>query len=184
MAKYAAMRPYFEVVAQGLRTPSSLALDDTGIYASILGTPQRDFQDSSLVKIPKAGGPPVFVADAIGAVFGLAADATGVYWVSSGLRGGDGKVFHVDHPGAPPALLATGQHGPAGLAIDRDFVYWTTSDGQVHRVGKRGGSPTTLATDQDRPLDIAVSPAAVVWTNTGKADGENELPGALMALRR
>jgi hypothetical protein len=56
----------------------------------------------------------------------LAADASGLYWTSTGSGGSDGKVLHVPAGSSTVAPIATGQTEPDGIALDGGFVYWTT----------------------------------------------------------
>lgn len=173
-----------EVIASGLSAPMHLALDETSVYVTILGGPAPDYSASAIVTIPKRGGPPKIVAAELEAVSGFAADGTSIYWASQGSRRADGQVFRLDRAGGRPVVLASGEHSPTDLAVDQAGVFWTCYDGVVRRVGKQGGRPTTIARGQDRPVHIAVSSSAVVWANYGKARGEEDLPGELMALRR
>src|ERR1700720_3597371 len=173
-----------EVIASGLRAPMYLALDDANVYVTVLGGRAPDYRDSAILVIPKQGGRPVVLAAEQDAVRGLAADGASIYWTSTGKGPAYGQVFRLDRAGGRPVVLAAGEQSPTALAIDQESVFWTCSRGTVRRVGKEGGRPTTLASGQDRPVHIAVGPAAVVWSNYGKADGETDLPGGLMALRR
>lgn len=173
-----------EVIASGLRAPMHLALDDDNVYVTVLGGPAPDYRDSAILAIPKRGGRPVVLAAKQGPVRGLAADGASIFWTSSGNPPVGGQVFRLDRAGGRPVVLAAGEQSPTALAIDQAGVFWTCYRGTVRRVGKQGGRPATLASGQDRPVDLAVGPTAVVWSNYGKADGEMDLPGELMALRR
>jgi hypothetical protein len=173
-----------EVIASGLSAPMHLALDDANVYVTVLAGRVPDYPDSAILAIPKQGGHPVVRAAEQNAVRGLAADRASIYWTSTGKGPAYGQVFRLDRAGGRPVVLATGEQSPTALAIDQAGVFWTCYRGTVRRVGKQGGRPTTLAGAQDRPVHIAVGPAAVVWSNYGKADGEMDLPGELMALRR
>jgi hypothetical protein len=56
----------------------------------------------------------------------LAADASGLYWTSTGSGGADGKVLRVAPGGTTVTTIANGQTGPEGITLDDGFVYWTT----------------------------------------------------------
>jgi hypothetical protein len=59
--------------------------------------------------------------------FGIAVDATSVYWVNYG--NGDGEVMKAALDGSALTTLASGQQGPYHLAIDSDSVYWADYGG-------------------------------------------------------
>jgi hypothetical protein len=173
-----------EVIASGLSAPMYLALDDASVYVTVLAGRAPDYRDSAILAIPKHGGSRVVLAAKQDPVRGLAADGASIYWTSTGNRPAQGQVFRLDRAGGRPVVLAAGEQSTTALAIDQAGVFWTCYRGTVRRVGKQGGRPTTLVRWQDRPVHIAVGPAAVVWSNYGKADGEMDLPGDFMALRR
>ncbi len=173
-----------EVIASGLYAPMHLALDDANVYVTVLGGLAPEYRDSAILAIPKRGGRPVVLAAKQGPVRGLAADGTSIYWTSTGNPPVGGQIFRLDRAGGRPVVLAAGEQSPTDLAIDQAGIFWTCYRGTVRMVGKQGGRPATLVRGQDRPVHIAVSSSAVVWSNYGKADGERDLPGDLMALRR
>jgi hypothetical protein len=74
--------------------------------------------------------------------YGIAVDATDVYWV-----GGDpslsASIIKVPIAGGPSTVLATGQSsGP--LAVDDTYVYWMDVNHGMTRVPKGGGAVSTL----------------------------------------
>jgi hypothetical protein len=97
------------------------------------------------------------------APYGLASDATDVYWTESG-----GSVVTAPIARGTAVTLATAQSNPGFLAIDDASLYWVnTGNGTVMTLPKSGGTPTTLASEQDNPYGIAVSSMGVFWTNQG-----------------
>jgi len=173
-----------QVIAAGLHAPQHLALDDANVYVTDLGSREHDLMDGAVVRIPKGGGPAVVLAAEQRIVTGLAADGKSVYWTSEARRGDEGRVIRFDLAGGRLVVLASGEGSPGGIALDETTVFWTCYNGLVRKVGKQGGKSATVASAQVRPYEIAVGASAIVWANLGKVDGERELPGALMALRR
>ncbi len=109
------------------------------------------FHDSGLGKTP----------------FGVATDATDVYWTEKDVVG---RVLHKAKSAAPasPALeIAIGQGEPSHLAVDETHVYWSNSaDGTINRVPKGGGVVEILAMDQGTPTVLAIDDTRVFWVNS------------------
>ncbi len=96
--------------------------------------------------------------------WGIALDATSVYWTNNT----DGTVMKVDKGSGMPANLASGQNGPSGIAVDATSVYWANSGGgQVMKVLIAGGTPITLVSGQAGPFGLTVDATSVYWTNNG-----------------
>jgi len=76
------------------------------------------------------------------AFWGLAVDATSVYWtVNPSLDYASGSVVEVPIGGGALTTLATNQYDPTGLAVDGTNVYWTTEYYTLMRVPIGGGTP-------------------------------------------
>ena len=102
--------------------------------------------------------------------YGLAVDATGVYWTNYSTTTHSGSVMSVGLDGGKSVTLASGLNRPNCIAVDETNVYWTngdvgggTSTGTVMKVAKTGGAPVTLATGS--PYAIAVDATSVYWTD-------------------
>jgi len=72
--------------------------------------------------------------------FGLAADATHLYWSERGTGAMDGTVKRIKLDGSEtkPLLIARGLDSPSSVAVDGQYVYWTTNVaiGQVLKTSK------------------------------------------------
>ncbi len=93
------------------------------------------------------GGPLEVVAyEQLGA-FGIAADATHLYWANRGdiLAASDerdGQIVSLAFAGGASTVLAEGFIEARYLAVDSSDVYWSNpSDEEVWRVSKQGGAP-------------------------------------------
>ena len=124
------------------------------------------------MKVALVGGSPIKLGSASGGGFGIAVDASNVYWVTTQ------AVTKVPVAGGDAVTLAT--TGGWGIAVDATSVYWTDfrNPGSVSRVPILGGTPTILATGLQYPAGIAIDATSVYWTNEG--DGDRN--GSLMKL--
>ncbi|MBK6695438.1 MAG: hypothetical protein IPG50_24980 [Myxococcales bacterium] len=100
---------------------------------------------------------------------GVAADASGIYWVT----GVGGEVIKLAAGAATPAPLVSNQPSPWGIALDATHVYFTcfggaAGKGIVARVRKDGTSTTAevLVSELAFPSTLALDEDAVYWTNT------------------
>jgi hypothetical protein len=116
------------------------------------------------------------------APYGVARDATNVYWTDLY----EGTVKKRPIAGGTVTVLATGLGAPAGIAVDSSNVYWTEgpSAGQflVKSVPIGGGQPAIVAQAQGTIGGLALTPGGVYWTAAAGAcpsDG-GSCPGAVM----
>jgi hypothetical protein len=120
-----------------------------------------------------SGGPPpksqaavVTLASAQTCPWGMAIDATNVYWTDCGDPTG-GYVLKVPKAGGEVVTLASGDR-LSGIAVDDTNVYWVagTSDGSsgaIMKVPVGGGTPTTLATRPGAPAHLVVDASYAYW---------------------
>ncbi|HVZ71172.1 MAG TPA: hypothetical protein VHJ20_02255 [Polyangia bacterium] len=113
-------------LAAGLSGPSDLALADGHAYLAD--------QRGMIVRVPLAGGDPQIVAAAHGTPYGVATDASFVYWTTLL----DGGVFRAPLAGGDVTTLAIGQSDAHFLAVGADTVFWAAwgDGGAIRRVSK------------------------------------------------
>ena len=132
--------------------PDSIAVDDANVYWANQTT-------GRLRKTGLAGGPPVDVFSATGfAIYGVAVDATHVYWT------GSDKLFAMPVAGGAPATLASGLDAPGGIALVGDEVVVRVAQA-IDQVPTAGGAVTVVTTAQ-KPQAIAADAANVYWTES------------------
>jgi hypothetical protein len=103
--------------------------------------------------------------------WGLAIDATNVYFARSG---NPGAVMYCPLGGcAAPSTLASGQNNPTAIAVDATNVYWTNhGDGTVAQCAIGGcTAPTQIAAGQANMWGLGVDKTSVYWTTNGTPPG-------------
>jgi hypothetical protein len=98
--------------------------------------------------------------------WGMAIDATSVYWTDCG-DPDLGHVQKVSKAGGVVVPLASGNR-LSGIAVDSTNVYWVAgtadaSSGAIMVVPVAGGTPTVLAPESGEPAHIAVDASFVYW---------------------
>lgn len=186
-----------------LNNPSSLAVDDTGVYFTdsvVAGSVGRlDKKTLGVMKIDSQVQPITVITD-----------ANYIYWsvLGSGSDLSTAGVWRANKSdlGSPTRLAATQSErdvAPYGLATDDTYLYFTTAPdidnsdpnepcklvppetmpiGTVQRVLKGGGpmqTPDVLATNQACPVSLAVDDSRLYWLTLGLG---TELNGQLSSL--
>ncbi len=128
---------------------------------------------------PKSQASVVTLAAGQTCPWGMAIDATSVYWTDCGDPTG-GNVLKVPKVGGPVVALASGDR-LSGIAVDDGNVYWVAgtsegASGTIMKVPVDGGTPTTLASRPGAPAHVAVDASSVYWIE--------QMPGAVMKMPR
>jgi hypothetical protein len=123
---------------------------------------------------------PVAIASSQSSPWGIAIDATTVFWTNTG----DGTVKMAPISGAGPVTtLASGQSDPMSVVVSGGSVYWasyargTSGDGAVMMcaVGGCGGTPTPVATGQTGSWGVALDSSGDIYFTAGSAIQEPPL---------
>jgi hypothetical protein len=157
---------------------TAITLDANNVYFTSPYGPSAGY----VMSVPKDGGAPFVIASGQGYPdWGLAVDATNVYWVNSGTNAiyyRDSAVMMAPITGVPdggsPTILASYPvaNAPNQVAVDSTNVYWANSSGTVMKIPKAGGCPVTLASGQgNAPWGLAVDGTNVYWTDEGYTSG-------------
>lgn len=138
------------------------------------GTSIFYFSASKLQRVDSAAKTDAAVsAEAFGAHKSVVADATHVYWASTGLSSGatDGTVWRAPLAGGQPQLLADAQHRPWRLAVDDEAIYWIQNApggaGAVMKLRKNGHVVRPIVTGLTYPTDVVVDASNVYWLGDG-----------------
>ena len=110
-------------LASGLDSPSgSIALDgSTSVYWTEFGSRAGS---GAVKRVGTNGGTVTTLASGLSRPFGIAIDATSVYWTESG----SGTVKKVRKDEGTVTTLASGLSSPYGIAVDSTSVYWTENN--------------------------------------------------------
>jgi hypothetical protein len=110
---------------------------------------------------------PITLGPGAGA-WGIAVDATSVYWTEAG------AVKKVAIGGGTVTTVATGLASPQGIAVDATSVYFAENSlsGTLQKVPLAGGAAVTLASGLVQVTAIAVDATSVYWV-------ENQQVGTL-----
>jgi hypothetical protein len=138
--------------------------------------------DTSIYKVPKAGGAPQLVAP-ISTTNALAADASGVYVAAAAYE--DDQYFHriskIANGSTTPVELARATY-VTSLAVDTTHVYWLDETqpnpaigcgrfaGEAHKISKSGGFDITLAAGINCPMTLAVDGTSLYYSNWAQTD--------------
>ncbi len=114
---------------------------------------------------PDGTGVTTVVAGPTGA-FGVAVDASHLYWAVDASSGG-GAIMEADLNGANSHALISGLNNPYGVAVDASYIYWTSyGDNTIMRADLSGSNVTTLVSSTWEPAAIAVDASHIYWADT------------------
>jgi Abnormal spindle-like microcephaly-assoc'd, ASPM-SPD-2-Hydin len=124
------------------------------------------------------GSNPQILLPTPGQLFGIAVDASHIYWADTS----GGTINEANLDGSNPHPLVTGQNQPAGIAVDASHIYWTNQDnggiGTIGESGLDGSSPHAIVTGLPVPGGIAVDASHIYWTEVTRGTiGEANLDG-------
>jgi hypothetical protein len=160
------------VIAKGLRGPEQIAIDDTFAYFT---DHEGATHAGSVLRVPLAGGEVVeLVADQI-APYGIAIDATHVYWTSLL----EGLVQRVPKEGGAAEALGPWQHNPWNVEARPAGVYWINrgnpNDGAVMFLGRGASEPVSLVSSLHDSNLLAVDETELWWTTDGTSGSLGKL---------
>lgn len=155
--------------------PVALAIDASNVYWVDAPEETTVGSTTSLVKVPKGGGPTAPLAINLPDVVAIAVDASNVYLATL-----DSIMSVAKDGSSPPTTIAMGQAHPTAIAADGTTVYWTTQGpsttgkGALFSAVASSGAIRTLATGLSDATSVAVDAARVYFTGfqmSGQAEG-------------
>ncbi len=112
----------FSIVTDAVQTRAIAYRDGSLFYTS----------GQDVRKVGSGGGTPVIVAPNQADSYGLALDASAIYWT---IDNSTGAIWRSDAGGN--VAIATGQNQPTGIVVDSKAIYWVNSgSGQVMKLAK------------------------------------------------
>jgi hypothetical protein len=128
------------VLASGVATPSSIALDSSNVYWTD--------RVGAVWSVPRTGGSTTLLTTGQSSPLGIVVAGNG-YWVSGNSQGG-GSVVTFSFATGTASTLVSGLEGFYGVAAAPDDVFWTARSAtgtavELDHVGVDGGGPARLA---------------------------------------
>jgi hypothetical protein len=171
------------VLADKLRFPGKLAVDDRFVYFTVEG---------GVMRIAKTGGTPEQITKR--RVAFIALDDQFIYLTDQGPArlqardGGPGKdmkrgeIVQIAKDGkSPERVLARGLSEPSGIAIDATTVYTTVyteydpAHGSVLAISKSNGAPKVLARNRRGPNALRLEGHSLYWIDRPATEAEGVL---------
>jgi hypothetical protein len=144
--------------------PLVLALDADNVYWTNLGS-------GDIRTVPKAGGTPRTIASVANtSTWGVAVDATRVYWTLPNFNAGNVNPAVMSQllDGGTPTTLVPGTEGAQSILVSGANAYWSQNTGPdaVRTVPVDGGKATTIATNSSGGGAIAADARNLYWSTT------------------
>jgi hypothetical protein len=152
----------------------NIVVDATSVYWT---ADDGSVNEGSVMKVPIDGGTPTTLASGQSSPWGVAVDATRVYWFNRG-----GSVMKVPLEGGSPVILASEQVISTGsLALDAARLYWG-GNGGIAAMPLEGGTPE-LILSAGSPTIFGVDSTSVYFAsaNSGSIWTDANVSGILKA---
>jgi hypothetical protein len=145
-----------ETVAEGIKTPVQLAVDDNNVYFAAI--------DGDIGSVPKTGGTPTILVSLEDSTVGLQTDGVHVYWARA-----TGEVKKVATTGGKPDEIVADMTGPTSFGRQGPTLYFTTGDANDGAVKAAAGdamksSEATVADGVLSPENLSVTTSLAFWT--------------------
>jgi hypothetical protein len=162
--------------------PWNLAVDDNNVYWTNYNNVNADTlggstQNAALLQTSLAGGTITTLAMGLETPFGIAVDATDVYWTAFATD----FVKKVPIGGGTVTILANSLNGPTYITASGGEVYWTDyGGGTVKKTSTTIGAPTSgtvlvPAADNYFPLGLAVNGSSVYFAANSGGPNSGEI---------
>lgn len=139
-----------------------LTTDGTTLFAGAIGPAANT--TGAIYTVPMTGGPTTMISSNGASVFGVAVNATDLYFSELD----NGGLFKVPKAGGSPVMLAPSTM-PYGVALDATNVYGSSSTSVV-ALPLAGGAPVQLASTQ-LAANLLVDGATLYFTDFGTMPG-------------
>lgn len=159
-------------LAGGQTVPTGLAVDDTHVYWTNMGSDNAS--DGTVSRRPKSGGNIQIIATGQAHPERIAVDGKYLFWTRLGENVGGlagwtgGTIVRARKDGSSSPATVAPASWPTDLAIDREHIYFTEHRAAtIRRVGKSGitSAVTLVSTNEPGfPTAIAVDDTHVYWT--------------------